>query len=180
MEVLRMNQRKIDDEVLITMLREGRLQKDIAAHFKVSPVAVCKRIKRLFPKPESILDKYSLTDKEKSFVLEKARGRSNTQAVIASQYEVTSMESAKVMGSQLMDKPEIRQAIDDLMEMKGIGRGFRVEKLGQHMKHKDPSVSLKALDMGFKLANDYPAQKNINLNVNADISPVDLSKYKLR
>lgn len=175
-----MNQRKIDDEVLITMLRDGKLQKDIATFFKVSPVAVCKRIKRLFPKPETILDKYNLTDKEKSFVMQKAQGRSNTQAVIASQYEVTSMESAKVMGSQLMDKPEVRKAIDDLMELKGIGREFRVEKLGQHMKHSDPTISLKALDIGFKLANDYPAQKNINLNADVSITPVDIDRWRRR
>jgi hypothetical protein len=46
------------------------------------------------------------------------------------------------------------------------------------MEHNDPTVSLRALDMGFKLADDYPATKSMNLNVNADIlHPVDLSKY---
>jgi len=176
-----MNQRKIDDEVLITMLRDGKLQKDIATFFKVSPVAVCKRIKRLFPKPETILDKYTLTDKEKSFVMQKAMGKSNTQAVIASQYEVTSMESAKVIGSQLMDKPEIQESITALMDVEGLTRRHRIRTLKGHVDNKaDPHVSLKALDMALKLANDYPAQKNINLNLNCDISPVDLSKYKRR
>jgi len=175
-----MNRRKIDDELLIAMLQEGKLQKEIAEYFHVSPVAVCKRIKRLFPKPETILDRYNLTDKEKSFVIEKAKGRSNTQAVIASQYEVTSMESAKVMGSQLMDKLEVRQAIDDVFEKIGRGREYRAKKVGQHMENPDPNVSLKALDMGFKLANDYPAQRNINLNADFILSPVDLERYRNR
>jgi hypothetical protein len=69
------------------------------------------------------------------------------------------------MGSNLLDKPEIQTAINELLEMKGYGREFRVEKLGQHMSSPDPVVSLKALDLGFKLSDDYPAQRNINSNV---------------
>jgi len=183
MKGLRMNQRKINDQVLLSMLHDGKLQKEIAEHFHVSPVAVCKRVKRLFPKPETILSEYNLTDKEKSFVIEKAKGKSNTQAVIASKYEVTSMESAKVIGSQLMDKPEVQkalQSIPDIFEKIGRGREYRAKKVGQHMENPDPNVSLKALDMGFKLANDYPAQRNINLNADLNIAPVDISKWKLR
>jgi predicted transcriptional regulator len=170
-----MKTKKIDDEKLFEMLRQGMQQKEIAQIMGVSAPAICQRLRKLLPPPESLTN---LTDKEKSFVLEKAKGRSNTQAVIASQYEVTSMQSAKVIGSQLMDKPEIRKAIDDLMEMKGVGREFRIEKLGQHMKNRDPNVSLKALDIGFKLANDYPAQRNINLNTDLSISPVDIDRWK--
>ena len=40
-------------------------------------------------------------------------------------YECSSLLSAKVIGSQLMGKPDIQTAINDLMEMKGIGRNFQ-------------------------------------------------------
>ncbi len=69
-------------------------------------------------------------------------------------YDVSSRESAKALQNTLMDNPKITTALDDLMEQKGIGKTFRIEKLGEHMKSPDPVVSLKALDMGFKLSGD--------------------------
>jgi len=45
--------KKIDDEVMLRPLEAGKQQKKIAAHFGVSPAAICKRVKRLLPKPES-------------------------------------------------------------------------------------------------------------------------------
>jgi hypothetical protein len=59
--------------------------------------------------------------------------------------------------TQLMGKPDEQTAIGDLMGMKGIGRNFRGDKLGEHMRHPDPMVNLKALDMGFKLSGDEEA-----------------------
>jgi len=150
-----MGRRIIDDTILLEMLKEGKMQKEIAEYFKVSPVAICKRLKRLFPPPESL---EALTDKEKQFAIERAGGRNATQAALKA-FECSSMQSAKVIGSQLMDKPEVQIAINDLMEMKGIGREFRVERLGDHIRSFDPVVSLKALDMGFKLAGDEEAAK---------------------
>lgn len=151
--------RKIDDNKLLEMFRAGKLQKEIAAHFKVSPVAICKRLKRLLPKPEAILDKHNLTDKEKCFVIEKARGKTNTQAVLSS-YEVSSMESAKVIGSQLMSKPEVQTAISELMEHHGLTRSYRIKKLKTHVDNRDPNVSLKALDMSFKIDGTYQEQQD--------------------
>jgi len=150
-----MGRRIIDDNILLEMLKAGKMQKEIAEHFKVSRVAVCKRVKRLLPPPKSL---EVLTDKEKQFAIERASGRTATQAALKA-FECSSMHSAKVIGSQLMGKPEVQGAINDLMEMKGIGRDFRVERLGEHMRHPDPVVSLKALDMGFKLAGDEEAVK---------------------
>ncbi len=166
--------KKIDDDELLEMYHKGIMQKDIAVHFKVSPVAICNRLKRLLPQPETVLDNYNLTEKERSFVIEKAQGRSNTQAVLASQYEAGSLQSAKVLGSQLMDKPEVRQAIDELMEIHGLGRSYRIQRLKHHVDHRDPNVSLKALDMSFKLDNSYPPARNINLSASTPIEPVDI------
>lgn len=156
-----MAQKKIiEDDVLIKMHRDGTPQKDIAAHFGVSPVAVCKRLKRILPPPETVLDKFDLTDKEKSFVIEKAKGKSSTQAVLSSAYEAGSMESAKQIGTQLMKKEEIRQAIDEVMDNCGLTRTYRVRKLKKHVDNRDPVVSLKALDMSFKLDGSYAPEKH--------------------
>ncbi|MBI3755394.1 MAG: terminase small subunit [Deltaproteobacteria bacterium] len=147
--------RKIDDKKLLEMIKQGKLQKEIAEHFKVSPVAVCKRLKRLLPPPKSL---ENLTAKEKKFAIEVSRGKTATQATLAS-YEVSSMNSAKVMGSQLMNKPEIKMAIEELMEWHGLTRSYRIKKLKEHTENRDPGVSLKALDMSFKLANEYPQNR---------------------
>ena len=48
------------------------------------------------------------------------------QAMLASQYEVTSTQSAKVMGSQLMGSwPETQTAIDNLLNAHGLTTGHR-------------------------------------------------------
>lgn len=157
-----MRQRKIDDNLLLEMLKEGKQQKEIAAHFNVSPVAICKRVKRLLPLPEAVLDKFDLTEKEKLFALEKAKGKNNTQAALSC-YEVSSMQSAKVIGSQLMAKPEIQYAINDLMETYGIGRAQRVKKLSEFVNHRDPTIGIRGLDLAFKVSGEYNAAPSVSM-----------------
>ena len=44
-----MAQRKVDDNIVLQLLRGQKTkenQKQIAEHFKVSPVAICKRLKK--------------------------------------------------------------------------------------------------------------------------------------
>jgi len=133
--------RKTDDSIIVAMLKEGKLQKEIARHFNVSPAAICKRIKRLQPieEPESF---QNLSQKEKKFALEVADGKSQTDAAMAS-HDVTTRDSAKAMGYQLMQKPDIQMAIADLMQQEGLSRRYRVQKLKVAIDHADPNVSLK-------------------------------------
>lgn len=157
--------RKIDDNLLLAMIQEGKEQKEVATYFNCSPAAICKRLKRLSrPSPEDVLDKYSLTDKQKAFCIEKAKGRTNTQAALAA-YETSSMESAKVIGSQVMAKPEVRLAMDELMEHVGMGRGYRIRRLKSHVDNQDPIVSLKALDLSWKLDGSYAPDKHMVLDL---------------
>lgn len=171
-----MRKSRIDNGLLIALINQGMKQKDIASRFGVSPPAICKRLKTLSSmiEPESL---NKLTEKERRFVIEKSMGKTNIQAVVDS-YEVTSLKSAKTIGCNLMKKPEIREAIDDLMENEGIGRRERVRKLKKFIDDPNSHVGIRALDMGFKLGNDYPAQKTLNLNANVPILPVDLSRYR--
>ncbi len=152
-----MRKKIIDDEKLKTLLKEDKSYKKIGVELGVSAVAVFKRVKKLglTSLPSSAK---GLTEKERKFCIAVASGRSRINAVMQT-YDVSSRESAKALQRTLMKDPEIRTAIDDLMEIKGIGRDFRIEKLGEHMKNADPVISLKALDMGFKLADDAGESK---------------------
>lgn len=123
--------RKIDPDLLLAMLREGKSQRETASYFGVSPAAICKRLKRLSsPSPESVLARYDLTPQQEAFVVEKAKGKTSTQAAFES-FEVSNRNSAKVIGSQLMSKPEVNMearnkalehlhAIREALEGRGI------------------------------------------------------------
>jgi hypothetical protein len=151
-----MNSRKIDDSRLITLKNEGRLQKDIAKILGVSEPAITKRIKKLFPEryePPKSLE--VLTDKEQRFAIERAAGRTATEAALNA-FDCSSRQSAKVIGSQLMGKPEVQEAISDLMDQAGLTRRYQIAKLKKHVDNElDPHVSLKALDQSWKLDGSY-------------------------
>lgn len=152
-----MGKRLLNSEELLRMYKEGgKLQKDLARHFNVTPAAICKKLKRLLPPPKSL---ENLTEKERRFAIEKAKGKNNTQAALQA-YDCGSLESAKVIGSELMDKPEVITAIDDLMDLHGLTKSYRIQRLKQHVENTDPNVSLKGLDMSFKLDGSYAPSKH--------------------
>lgn len=90
--------------------------------------------------------------------MEKVAGKSNTEAVMQS-YDVTSRESAKVMGSQLMQKPEIQISITKLMDYYGIDKPYRIRRLKQIIDAKDLNIAHKGLEMSFKLDGSYSPEK---------------------
>lgn len=151
--------RKIDDDVLLDMISQGREQKEAAAYFGVSPAAICKRLKRLQSGPDAVLEKYHLTDKEKAFCIAKAQGKTNTEAALAS-YEAKSRETAKAIGSQLMGKENIKLAIGDLFDKHRLSMDDRVSVLSGHVYNRDPNISLKALDQTWKLDGSYAPDKH--------------------
>ena len=138
--------RKTDDKILLQMLEEGHSQKEIAIHFGVSPAAICKRVARLSAYPKTLRE---LTPKEQRFAVSVAEGKSQTQSAIDA-YDVSSMGSAKSLGSQLMKKPRVNAAISELMEYHGMGRSYRVQKLKEHLDSPDPVISLKSLEISYK------------------------------
>jgi phage terminase small subunit len=128
------------------MLEDGHSQKEIAIHFGVSPAAICKRVARLSAYPKTLRE---LSPKEQRFAVSVAEGKSQTQSVIDA-YEVSSMGSAKSLGSQLMKKPRVNAAISELMEYHGMGRSYRIQKLKEHLDSPDPVISLKSLEISYK------------------------------
>jgi predicted transcriptional regulator len=151
----------LNSEELLRMYREGIPQKDIAKHFNVTPAAICKKLKRLLPPPKSL---ENLTEKERKFAIEVSKGSTQTQAALKA-FECGSLQSAKTIGSQLLDKEKIKMAIDELMYLHGLTRSYRIQRLKQHVDHTDPTVSLKGLDLSWKLDGSYAPEKHINLNV---------------
>ena len=138
--------RKTDDKIILQMLEEGHSQKEIAIHFDVSPAAICKRVARLSAYPKTLKE---LSPKEQRFAVSVAEGKSQTQSAIDA-YDVSSMGSAKSLGSQLMKKPRVNAAISELMEYHGMGRSYRVQKLKEHLDSPDPVISLKSIEISFK------------------------------
>ena len=138
--------RKTDDKIILQMLEDGHSQKEIAIHFGVSPAAICKRVARLSAYPKTLRE---LTPKEQRFAVSVAEGKSQTQSAIDA-YEVSSVGSAKSLGSQLMKKPRVNAAISELMEYHGMGRSYRVQKLKEHLDSPDPVISLKSLEISYK------------------------------
>jgi hypothetical protein len=152
--------RKTDDHVILKLLNEGNSQKDIAQHFNVSGAAICKRVKKILSKKPKSLER--LTEKEQKFVLAISEGKTQTQAALNS-HECSSLDSAKSMGWQLMQKGDIQTAVAELMQEEGLTRRYRVQKLKSHIDHPDPNVSLKGLDQSWKLDGAY-VEKHVHVH----------------
>lgn len=169
------HKRKINDRELLELEKAGTPRKDIAAHFGCSESAICKRLSKLNPPMLEPLKFDSLTSKEQRFVRAIVSGDSMTNAALCA-YDVTSRDSAKALGHTLMKNQDIREAIQEIRDRE-IPIAHLFSKLRNHIDGPDPGVSLKAVDMGLKLHDAYPANKNINLNAEL-IAPIDLSKYR--
>lgn len=165
--------RKINDKLLLEKHHAGASGLELADLFQCSPAAISKRLKRLTG-PPSALD--SLTPKERAFCKQVASGLAPTAAIMNS-HDVTSRDSGKTLAKRLMDSPEIQAGIAELMDRHGLTRDYRVGKLKEHCDNPDPGTSLKALDMSFKLADDFPAARSVSVSVLA-VCPVDLSRYQ--
>lgn len=172
-----MRQKLINDDELVELLKQGKNQKEAASYFGVSEAAISKRVKRILPPPD--LDKYGLSEKQKAFVTEKARGASNTGAAMKA-YNCKDRASAKTLANTLMKDPDVKASISELMDFHGMGRSYRVGKLKNHLDNRDPNISLKALDMSFKLDGSF-IERRMNLNVNThsfiDV-PVNIDEYR--
>lgn len=168
--------RKIDDKLLLQKHAEGLTGLQLSELFDCSPAAISKRLKRLVPRQPAAID--ALTPKQAAVVKRLAAGYSGTDAV-SQCYDTTSRASSREIARRLLASPEVQLALEEEMARAGLDRRYRVTKLAEHCDHPDPSVALKALDMSFRLADDFPAIKSKSLVVHADVSPVDLSKYSM-
>lgn len=184
-----MGKRIINDDELMALYEQHLPQKEIALRLGVSPVSICKKLQKLLPQPETILDgiqeKYDLTDKELSFCLEKSKGGvSHMNAVLKSRYEATSPQSAKALGGgELMARPEIKQTIEELLNYHGLTKSYRIGKLKEHVNNRDGNLSLKALSESWKLDGSYAQDKAsqrvqvVASNFIVVLKPEDVEKF---
>lgn len=170
--------KRIDDSKLTELLKQGKSYREIGEELGVSGAAVCKRVKKLglLELPESV---NLLTEKERNFCLAVASGQSRTNAVMQA-YEVKNRESAKALQNTLMKNPEIQTAIADLMEYHGLTRSYRIQKLKKHIDAHDPNVSLKALDMSWKLDGNYAPEKHQVASINLTYKITDEMRERAR
>jgi hypothetical protein len=173
-----MRPRKTNDTLILKLHGEGLSQVDIAKQLGVSNVAIHKRLKRLLPAVEdrelekAVPTLVNLTPKQKEFCKLVAEGKSRTQAALES-YDCSSRAVAKSLQTELMQNPEIEESIKKLMDYHGLTRSYRVRKLRDHVDHPDPVISLKSLDMSFKL-DGYP-QPKISLTQETNIQSITVS-----
>lgn len=167
---------KINTELLLKMVEGKASRRDMAARFDCSEAAISKRLKRLTGAPAEPLKLDNLTPKEKTFVVAVASGESRTNAALKA-YDVSSRQSAKALGHTLMGNQEIKEALEEIRDRE-IPIDHLVKRLRQHVDSKDPATSLRAVDMGLKLHNAYPAAKNLNINAEVDTPRfIDLSCF---
>lgn len=165
-------------------------RKDLTMSFGVTEPAISQKLRRLLPHPEQVLDKFSLTQKQKSFVLQKASGASNVNAVLAS-HDVSTRASAKSLGTELMADEKVTGAIKELVE-RYIPQRHRLKRLRQHVDNSDPTVSLRGLDLSWKLDGSYAEDRqtvnfptSITLNVvnvtgREESTPITLSPQDVK
>jgi len=169
-----MRARKVSDDQILNLYNQGLNQSQIGEALGVSNVAIHKRLKRIIVMAN--LEK--LTPKEQKFCLAVSEGKSRTQAAMEA-YDVSSRDSAKALQNTLMGKPEIVESISALMDAHGLTKSHRIKILKKHVDNEtDPNVSIRALDMSFKLDNSYPPQRNFNVNADFNITPVDIDRWK--
>jgi len=169
--------RKINTQELMAVMdkiESGEItQKELAERYGVSPSAINQRIKRLkaYTPPESFM---RLTDKQKAFVVAKMECKTNLAAV-QSAYDVTTKESGKALATQLMQDPDVKVAINDLMAQEKIPLRRRIQRLRDMIECPDLSIAGKGLDMSFKLSGSYAAEK-VEVQVDHRVLQLDLNK----
>jgi phage terminase small subunit len=118
-----------------------------------------------------------LTAQDQEFVREVAITGNQTQAV-KKVYGIEDDNYAAVKGTRLLRKDNINTAIEEVKQ--SIADRLTDDEL--ILKHKEflnserPEIGIKALDMGYKLKGSYAAEKNINLNLNGDMTEETTNK----
>jgi hypothetical protein len=161
--------RLINPELALEMKQAGKNNREIAEYFHVSRPAVVQCLQRLLPsEAEKILDESGLTVPMKKFCVAQASGQTRTQSVLAG-YETTDKSSISTIACDLMKDERIVDCISRLMLANGLDRNYKIRRLKQHVDSQDGMLSMRALDTAFRLTDDFPANKSLNLH--GDVTP---------
>jgi hypothetical protein len=168
---------KIDADLFREMVNARKPDTEIAGFFGVTPQAVWNRKKRMAAK--GTLDPVrSLTECQAKFVGLLEQGVKPIAAITAVKNVLPGCE--KVAVARMMASPGVKEAVSAILVTAGVTRELLASKLKTHVDSAKPEISLRAVDMGFKLHDDYPAAKNVNLNIDVAWFPIDLNEFKPR
>jgi hypothetical protein len=91
-----------------------------------------------------------LTHKQRVFIKEKAKGKTNTEAAMIA-YNVKDSTVARSVGAENLAKPSIREALELALEKAGITVEAAVAPIQKALEYKDPDGDERAqLDMRLK------------------------------
>jgi DNA-binding phage protein len=169
-------EKKIDDKLFIKMVKAQKPMAKIAEHFGVTDSA-CYALRNRLIKAKKLDLKLPLTEKQQTFVDLVAQNVAPLEAVKASHSPAYGEE--KTVLNRVMAQPAVKEAIGDILKKAGLTRDRLARKLKTHVDSTKEEISLRATVEGFKLHDDYPATKNVNVNVNLDWLPVDLQQFAL-
>jgi phage terminase small subunit len=132
------------------------------------------------------------TYKQKRWTEEYIKNKGNATEAALLSYNTTNRASAQVIASKNLRKPHVQEYMRQLLEEEGLGpkevtRTLRkfvdAATTDESLKKVTPADGLRALDMGNRLADYYPAEKKqiqkqtavLNMNLEAK-SEAELSE----
>lgn len=107
----------------------------------------------------------ALTKKRAGFVKDYKK-TGNASLAVKNNFDVTSDDSARSLGSQLLNDPKVKKAIgdllpDDLLAEKHLALLNKIDNEGEI----DVMAVSKGLDMAYKVKGHFAPEKSIQLNI---------------
>lgn len=124
-----------------------------------------------------------LTRKQTVFVNELANGKSATQAALVA-YNTNDPNTAKVIASENLTKPNIREALEESLRAGGLSLSVITNNIGELANSKPEKISgdvkLKANIELLRLYGVYPSTKysNVNINLKGNIKDLNFKEVK--
>lgn len=120
----------------------------------------------------------SLTYKQRLFISNYLEnGGNGTQAALGA-YRTLNLETAHSIASENLRKPAVMRAIEAAVEKAGLTDDQIASKLAKAInsglgKKATNADSLRGLEMVSKMKDHFPAARNVNTNLNAEISKLE-------
>ena len=157
--------RKIIDTELLKLIDQGMNQKEAAQHFKCSEAAISRRLKKL---RQGIPTSFQgLTPKRQNFAIALASGKSKTEAAEIA-FDVSTAASARAIGKRLASNSDIQTGVSEILQLSGLTKTYRVNRLRQLVDSPDSSIALRAIEMTFKLDGSFSPEKHLHVEMNID------------
>lgn len=123
-----------------------------------------------------------LTQKQNVFVNELVNGKSATQAALVA-YNTSDPNTAKVIASENLTKPNIKEAIEEALRSNGLSLSSITSNLGCLANSKPDKISgdtvLKANVELLKLMAAYPDKKSFQMSVSVKANIASMTREEV-